>query len=311
MASTSGAPISILGQSEGSLVVFQKGDRPDPTVPASGKLYRVTMVGSTELEGASPSSTGVSVCVALRTWNGSTCAPAPPPSPGAVDCPSGWVSMNQRGAWQPGISLYAFARTAGPESAICGVNVALLDWTTGGTTWTVDQVYVQAMSDPLASWIQGYADDATSIAGNEAGRIAFGTDFNGLNGLLELSESGLPQDALMASACPVAGDTVLPDAGPLAMAPMRLRHSDGTLGDSVLIDERGLGTYGLLADMLAIIKDYGAATCGRAVHDSLMMSAEGTIRAWEAIENQTTAPAHLFPSAVQWRTWLESASADR
>ncbi len=58
-----------------------------------------------------------------------------------------------------------------------------------------------------------------------------------------------------------------------------LRNEDGSLGDQVLIEERGLATYGLIADFLAIVGAYPG--CGQDVHDSVMLSAEAALREWE------------------------------
>ena len=187
-----------------------------------------------------------------------------------------------------------------PESAICGVDVSILDWGSDELApWSIDEITVSAITDPVQNWINGYVNAATAIAGGQAGRVAFGTDFNGLNGLMEISENAVPAGASSRRrlASVSKGDSPKNDAGPLPLAPMRFRYSDGTLGNQVLIDERGLATYGLLADLLAILPTHSA--CGQSVHDSLMLSAEATIRAWEAIENPTraapTMPVMTFP----------------
>ncbi len=289
-------PISVLTQGRGQLTLFQNSDRPSPKVHASGHLLRISMTTGTEnaLTGASASSAGANVCAAFRVLENGICTAAPAPPSGAIECPSGWWPINQRGAWATGGVLYAFGHYAGSDSAICGVDVTVLDWASTNPVWTLDEVNVAAIEDPVSNWMFSYARAASEVAGSQAGRIAFGTDFNGLNGLIEISENSVPAGSLSASFCPAMGDDTAPlDAGPTTLAPMRLLHADGTLGDPVLIEERGLATYGLLADMMAIIRANPNTTCGRSVYDSLMLSAEATIRAWDAIENPDAAPASM------------------
>jgi hypothetical protein len=224
--------------------------------------------------------------VGLRQVTDGVCQSAPPIQSGATECPPGWSSINLRGTWSTGGRLYTFARFPGPESAICGLDVALLDWEETSKTWTVDEVKVEAIEDPVDVWIRTYARAAAALTRSEAGRIALGTDTNGLNGLFEISDKGLPDGALAASYCPAAPGDANEAAAPLPIVPMRLRHEDGTLGAQVLLEERGLATYGLLADLLAVVRKN--SSCGEQVYQSLMLSAEATIRVWEDLEGIDT-----------------------
>ncbi len=286
------APVTRIGQSRGTFTLYQRGDRPSANgdVPATGHLLRVSLTAGSEadLAGASTVRAGANVCVAVRRFVDGHCAAAAPPAPGAIECPTsdGWAMANQRGAWGAGKLIYTFVRFPGLESEVCGVDVAVLDGNPADSSWTVDEVQVEAIEDPVGHFIRRYADVSREVADRRMGTVAFGTDFNGLNGLMDISEDPMPEDAHAASACLVSqgeGKAEAPssDVAPLPLSPMRIRHADGSLGYPVRIDERGLATYGLLADMMSIIEKYPG--CGHDVHDSLMLSAEATIRAWETI----------------------------
>lgn len=278
-----GAPLVDLGRTRGQFRVFDRHDRPGTAarVPATGHLLRVTLrtaPGST-LAGASPSSRGSNVCVALRRKTPAGCVLAPPPlPPGATECPAGWSSLNQRGAWGDASALYTFARFDGSESDVCGADVAVLDWARSAATLSIDDVRVEAIEDPVGRLVRRYAELSRQIAGGRLGVFALGTDFNGLNGMTDISEFPVPQGARTAAVCPVHNAPASSEPAPLA--PMHFRD-DGRLGAPVLIEERGLAHYGLLADAMAIVSAYPG--CGMDVHDSLMLSAEATIRAWEWI----------------------------
>jgi hypothetical protein len=180
--------------------------------------------------------------------------------------------------------------------------VAVLDWNSSSVPWTIDQVTVESIEDPVGRFVRRYADVSRFVANKQMGVVTLGTDFNGLNGLMDISEFPMPAGAMAASACTVTDNVEAVDAsppGPQPLAPMRFRNADGSLGAEVRIDERGLATYGLLADMAAIIRTYPG--CGDDVYGSLMLSAEATIRAWEKIAypptNRAGSPAPL-PTAA-------------
>ena len=285
------APIARLAGDRGQLVVYERDDRPSAAsdVLATGHLLRVSMTSSpgSDLIGASPAQAGANVCVALRQSSGGACAPlAPPPAPGATECPAGWWNLNQRGEWSSGVTLYTFARFAGAESSICGVDVSVLDWPAASAPFSIDEVRVEAIDDPVGHWVRRYAEISKHVADGRLGTLAFGTDFNGLNGMMDISEFPAPAGATTASACPVVAP----------LAPMRIRNADGSLGGQVLLEERGLATYGLLADLVAAIAAYPG--CGSDVRDSLMLSAEATLRAWEAIVDPSSASRPPLPRAT-------------
>lgn len=279
------APLATLGGNAGTFTVFDRTDRPSVSarVRASGHLLKVTAVASAAsaaLPGASSQRVGPNVCVAVRSRAGSACPAVTPPAPDATECPAGWTTLNQRGAWSPGVALYTFVRFAGDERDVCGVELTVLDWEKRGAPFSIESIRVDAAEDPVRHWVRRYAELSRHLAGSRLGVIALGTDFNGLNGMMDLSEDPVPAGAMLPSACAV---TQGGGPKPAAVAPMRLRNSDGSLGGEVRIDERGLATYGLLQDFVAI-----AATvpgCGDDVRDSLMLSAEVTLRAWEKALN--------------------------
>jgi hypothetical protein len=295
-------PIARLGRSRGSIVLYRRDDRPSTAldVPASGHLLKVSLTsspGGRPLSGASPASSGANVCVAVRQAVGDACLPPPAPLPGATECPKGWVTLNQRGEWAPGVTLSTFVRFPGEESSVCGVDMAVLDWDDQSEPFSVDEVRVEAIEDPVGHWVRRYAAIAREVAGGRLGALAFGTDFNGLNGTTDISEFPRPADALAPAAC---GE----QTAPLPLPPLRFRNSDGSLGSQVLLEERGLATYGLLADMLALIERYPG--CGKDVHSSLMLSAEATLRAWEALRGEAKdrppLPRRPFACGSPWET---------
>jgi microsomal dipeptidase-like Zn-dependent dipeptidase len=291
------SPVAQLDSGRGGFTLYDPGDRPGTgaDLPASGFLFKISLQssGDSQLVGANTDEVGANVCAALRHWgNGNVCEPAPGLDAGATECPTqqGWVALNQRGTWAPGRQLYAFARSEVGDRSICGVDVAVLDWDASSSPWSLDQIRVETVEDPVGHFIQRYAQISKYAAGGQMGTVTFGTDANGLNGLMDISEYPMPSGTLAASSCAITGD-----AGPTApaqpMAPMRLRHADGGLGDPVLIEERGLATYGLLGDMMGIIRQYPG--CGADVYESLMLSAEATLRAWEAMDPKAPRPAPL------------------
>ena len=274
-------PIVTLGRKRGSVVLYGRDDRPDSAADVLARhLLKVSVhsaPGRDEdaLPGAGASRTGANVCVAVRTWNGSVCA-RPSPASGS-ECSPGWSKIDPRGEWPPDVTLSAYVHFPGHESDVCGVDMAILDWEdTSPSAFSVDEVRVDAIDDPVGHWVRRYADVSLALAGGSLGKLAFGTDFNGLNGLMDISEHPAPMGSLAPSACGTGGIRQ-------PLAPMRFRNDDGTLGGEVLIDERGLATYGLLADLMAAIAAY--PVCGPDVYRSLMLSAETTLRAWEAIAN--------------------------
>jgi len=300
---TIASPLADLHKDRGTLLVYDRDDRPESNadVLATGHLLRVTMqtAPDSDMAGASPDQPGVNVCFALRQLQDGACVSTATPLPdGATECDSasGWWNLNQRGEWASGVELFSFARFAGPETSVCGLDVNVLDWQDSSptTSLAIDEVKIESIEDPLGHFVRRYANVERQVADGTMGVFAIGTDFNGLNGTMDISETPLPSDARAASACGVSANA---SDDPAPMSPMRFRNADGTAGAEVRIDERGLGTYGMLADMLAIIDEYPG--CGHDVHDSLMLSAEATLRAWEAIvDPQTLATRPPLPKAA-------------
>lgn len=284
-----GTPIVDLWRKRGALRLFDRGDRPSAgsAAWATGRLLKVSMRASpmTILRGANPSQRGANVCVALRQGIAGACVAATPPAPGAIDCPAGWTPLNQRGEWAPGITLHTLVRRAASDGPPCGVDIAVLDWDPKSAPFAIDDVRVEAIEDPVGHWVRRYAAASRYVAGGALGTFAFGTDFNGLNGTIDFSEDPTPE-VRASSVCPVQGQ-LAPRASTLGT--MRFRHPDGSLGDQVRLEDRGLATYGLLADFLARVGEYPG--CGKDVRASLMLSAEATLRAWEAIVDPAAAKA--------------------
>jgi microsomal dipeptidase-like Zn-dependent dipeptidase len=294
-------PLITLGRTRGSIAVYQRSDRADAAqdVPASGHLLEVSLHSApggdgAALPGAGASRRGSNVCIALRQWDAAgVCETAPAIAPGAIECPTetGWANIDPRGAWAPDVTLSTFVHFSPGKLAICGVDVAILDWNDETiSAFPFDEVRVDAIDDPVNHWARRYAAISRAVADGEMGTVALGTDFNGLNGLMEVSEFPAPAGATAPSACGGSGFRQ-------PLAPMRFRNDDGTLGGEIRIEERGLATYGQLADFLAAVAT--APGCGQDVHDSIMLSAEATIRAWEAVGNPSSSPAPLPKRAFQ------------
>ena len=279
-------PIVMLdARKRGQYTLFDRDDRPSAhaDVLASGHLLRVVMhsAADSDLLGASPARAGANVCVALRSLQNGACAStAAPPPPGATECADGWTPLNQRGEWGSDVDLYTFVRWPGSDGALCGLDVSVLDWDQASAPFSIDEVRVEAIEDPVGRWVRRYAQIAKYVAGGQMGVVALGTDFNGLNGMLDISENPVPPDAVNPSACPTNG-TEADALPPSPVAPFRILNADGTVGTTIRIDERGLATYGLITDFLSIVRDY--PVCGDDVYRSLMLSAEGTLRMWEAL----------------------------
>jgi microsomal dipeptidase-like Zn-dependent dipeptidase len=296
-------PLVVLGKKSGTFTVYARKDRPSiqANLPVTGHLLRVSVTAGTSgqsLPGASGQQVGANACIAVRHRIDGACLPTKPPASEATECPTGdgWVVLNQRGEWQAGVSLYSFVRFPGELTAVCGVDLAILDWGPSNRAFSVDEIRVEAVEDPVGQWVRRYVEIANHVADGQLGTIAFGTDFNGLNGTTDISEFPMPSDAFAASACPATGTSAPAGAPPLPLAPMRFRNPDGTLGEQVLLEERGLATYGLLADFVALVGTYPG--CGPDVRDSLMLSAEATLRAWEKAMDPTAPDRPKLPTAL-------------
>ncbi|MBK7864203.1 MAG: hypothetical protein IPJ65_37525 [Archangiaceae bacterium] len=272
-----GSPLATLAQADGALTLYQHDDRPDaaPGAPISGRLFVASLHSSPNgkgVLGASPQRFGANVCIALRTREGGTCRGPAALAEGENECVGDWVSLTQRGAWNHGGTLFTFLRHRGTEEEVCGLDVSVRDWLPGSDPLGIDSIRVAAVEDPVGHWVRRYAEVARHVAAGRMGVVAMGTDFNGLNGVTDISELPVPAAALLPQVCRA-------DAGVQAVAPLRLRTSGEAPGAPVLIEERGLATYGLLQDFVSLVDAYPG--CGHDVRNSLMLSAEATLRSWE------------------------------
>ncbi|MBL8953486.1 MAG: membrane dipeptidase, partial [Myxococcaceae bacterium] len=278
-----GRPLATLdGEQVGRFELYSRRDRPPRrSARASGRLLQVKVTTTStaldrqnRLGGANPQRAGANVCVAMRRQVGGQCTAAVPLPADSTECLAPWVSINQRGQWDPNVELYTFVRWEGDPRDVCGVDVAVRDLL-ATETLELGEVRVSAAEDPVAHWVRRYAEVSLATAGGQLGVVALGTDFNGLNGMTDISEQPLPDDARRPSSCGGDDDT---------LAPMHFSGSD----EQVRIDERGVATYGHLADFLAIVERHPG--CGRDVRDSLMLSAEATLRAWEKARGEPERP---------------------
>lgn len=269
----------------GDLTLYASDDAPD-AANAEGTvtdLVRVSIRAAPDavsLPGAGVARYGTEVCYALRYFRGApgagdrACEPAPPRDPGSTSCGPGWRSINHRGVWTAGTRLDDFAHVATGRRGIdvCGVDVVVLDWTEGAGAWAIDEVRVDSITDPLAHWIEDYDEVLRDVFGDEAGRIAFGSDMNGFAVQMPITSHHSESARFEAWGCSSE-----------ARATLRVAGREGT----VRLDERGLASFGLLHDLTASIADYPVGrqgvTCEQrsAVVHSLMLSAEATLRTWE------------------------------
>jgi hypothetical protein len=149
------------------------------------------------------------------------------------------------------------------------VDVAIVDWSDEHESWTLDEIRLEAIDDPVLGFVDGYLDATSRVFMGEPGRVAFGTDMNGLAPQIPISAFDAPGDhAVSAWSC---------ESEPIDT--LRIRGS----GREVRLSQRGLATYGLLADLLGVIETHPGLCEGRrrAVIDSMMLSADATIRTWE------------------------------
>ena len=137
----------------------------------------------------------------------------------------------------------------------------------------IDQIVVESLRDSVLLWAEGYAQVMDTVFGGAPGRVAFGTDINGLQTQIAFSESSpasFVNGAFGWSARPLTHATV-------EGRPLRL-------------EDRGLATYGMLADLVARIAgaDELAAGDRARINESIMLSAEQVIRYWERLEGTRT-----------------------
>lgn len=275
LATASGSPWNTLGGGAGLYTRVQLDPRSDPGVMIGIDVSNTGI----EIPGAGPSSDGYDICVRPRACLGAgcTCAPLTITTEGR-DCAPGWISMNHRGDWPAGGQVNAYLGLPSGVTAgeICGLDLVMLGDGPPITT-SFGVVTVQSIHDPISLWANEYDATAQDLFPGDPGRIGFGTDMNGL----------ATQFATTLS----SPDTIDMRVNGCATQSLGRMTVDG---EPLRLEDRGLGTYGMLTDVLATIdahpsSDLDAATSARVV-DSMFYSAEQTLRFWERVEGTRASP---------------------
>ena len=233
-----------------------------------------------EIPGAGPSSDGYDVCVRPRACHGAgcTCTALVIDSGQDDDCAPGWISLNHRGDWPAGSQVNAYVHLPSGIVAgeICGLDMVMVGDGPPITTG-FGVVTVQSIHDPISLWANEYDATRADLFGTEPGRIAFGTDMNGLATQFATTLSSPETIDMSVHGCATS------HLGRMTVDGQQLR-----------LEDRGLGTYGMLTDVLATIdahpsSDLDAATSARVI-DSMFFSAEQTLRFWERVEGTRASP---------------------
>ncbi len=234
-----------------------------------------------EIPSAAPSSDGYDVCVRPRVCAGdpSSCSCTPLTfTTNDTDCGAGWLSLDHRGDWPRDglVQLYLTLPSGVRAGEICGLDLALLG-DGPPITPTFDVATIESIHDPISLWAAGYDAIEQDLFAGEPGRIAFGTDMNGLATQFATAFSS-PTDVMLA-----AHGCATPHLTQMSVDRQPLR-----------LEDRGLGTYGMLTDVLATIDahptpDLDAATARRVI-DSMFFSAEQVLRFWERVQGSRPTP---------------------
>ena len=278
---TTTAPSLYFKDSRKAIVLYERDDRrwPNDGVRPTDPILRVRMRSSQRsvaLPGAGIADVGANVCVALLT--GADCESVVAVDGIADGCPKGFFSMNRHGAWAAGTTMDIYVNTP-PRTSVCGLALDVATWnirTVG--QWEVDEIRVDRMTDPILEWRDAYKDVMATAFGGQSGFIAFGTDINGFAPQFPLSSVRPTWPATYGSRTCSASSML----GELVVRSDRETRP-------VRIDQRGLATYGMLADSLAAMVQADPAAA-QPVIDSLFLSAERTIRAWEAARAAASGP---------------------
>jgi hypothetical protein len=276
LASASGTPT----WDEGGASLYVRTE-PAPRSDTASMIRVGLSLSGPEIPSAGPASDGYDVCVRPRACVGDpatcTCAPLTITS-NDTDCGPGWLSLNHRGDWPRGglVQLYLTLPSGVAAGQICGVDLAMLG-DGPAITATFGSLTVESIHDPISLWAVGYDEVEQDLFAGEPGRIAFGTDMNGLANQFATTFS--------------SPETIRLDAHGCATPTLTRMSVDG---QPLRLEDRGLGTYGMLTDTLATIDAHPSpeldAATARRVIDSMFFSAEQTLRFWERVRGTRPTP---------------------
>jgi microsomal dipeptidase-like Zn-dependent dipeptidase len=260
---------------------------PHGTTPevADRSMIRIDVViGGPELPGADAASDGYDLCARLRTCVGAGCTCAPSTViQGDSDCGDGWISLNHRGDWPAGneVDEYVHLPAGTTAGEICGVDLALVG---DGpiVPMTIGQVRLDAIDDPIALWAELYDSLESDLFPTTQGHIAFGTDMDGLAPQFPTALESPDDTFIEANGCATPH-----------LARMTVR------GAPLRLEDRGMGTYGMLADVVGTIAEHPggrlADDVASRVTSSLFYSAEQLLRFWERVDGTRPTPDVAMP----------------
>ncbi len=277
---------------------------PDPVRERAGVL-RVTVRSAASaddgaqntLRGATSTYVGSEVCARFVHGGAEPLAHVTQWLRGGCPAPEGeeepWFSLNRGATWGGGVSFAQYVLVApGRAAEIEGVELMVTAYDGRWTRdWLIDEIVVEDVGDPVLSWARFYAARLHDVYGAEPhadplAAFALGTDINGLAPQFAIS-SCHPGDADSPFDCEGAGEVRVdhdadPSTPPLRVPrppDLRFRTADGGIV-RMRFDERGMGGFGMIPDLLQLVSDYGQ----QQTLDALFRSAEATIRMWERIE---------------------------
>ncbi|MFO0556353.1 MAG: hypothetical protein U0271_48720 [Polyangiaceae bacterium] len=206
VARNAAAPLTEWGATRGSLPLYQRDDHvraPNATTDIVRIAVRSTPGDHNKLVGAGTSRYGLEACARIRVRNGAGCVPLVVGEPSAAGCGAAWTSLNHRGEWPAGTRFDAFVRVP-VHAQPCRVDLAILGGDGSIARWNVDEVRLDRISDPGLEFTSTYLSTLHAVFDDEAGRIALGTDLNGLQTQMPITATSPPVDGYSAWGCGVA-----------------------------------------------------------------------------------------------------------
>jgi hypothetical protein len=201
-------------------------------------------------------------------------------SPMTVD-PHRHFTVTPAGGWPGGQEIDQYvAYDPGAIGKVAAVALCISERDLAQETLEIDEIDVDDVQDPIRTWAADYDDLQKQVFANTDGKIALGTDENGLSSQFQFSDF-VPSYAVDGASCGTTtggagiaaaqyGDA---DRGGVYTLERPLR-----IGSTPLcLPTRGMASYGMLPEVFAAVyrQDTNA-------YRSLFRSASGLIKAWRA-----------------------------
>jgi len=175
-------------------------------------------------------------------------------------------SLNRGRKWTGSTATTAFVPPIDPIDSDDIVSVRVLSDRAGGLgsdNWDLQGFELARAEDPMQPWIDAFTTARAAISAVEPdeGRIALGTDFNGLETQMPFVLVEDPADSENLLNLPISG----------------VRRGDETLDRTFSLEEDGLAHYGLLKDFI----DH-AAGVNPAIASELFQTAPSVLHMWQA-----------------------------